>query len=162
MVGWAASLLIDIDHYAWFVINRRRLDPLAAVRFFNQAEPPEGAKVRFLHGPIVIGAIALLGTRWRSLYPVAAGMAAHAAIDAFNDGRLKGARLAALRRDGFRCQECGAADGTVKAHQARRRRLLPSYDPSDFVALCGRCHVWAHSSHTDLIRPRAARAAASR
>jgi hypothetical protein len=158
VTGWAASILIDADHYGWFAVNKARLDPIAAVRFFNQAEPPEGAHVRMLHSPLTLGIVALLSTRHRALVPVAVGMAAHITLDAFNTSRLKAARLAALRRDGFRCQACGAADATVTAHQWRQRWLLPSYRPRNFIALCGRCHLAAHSTSAEGQKPQAATA----
>jgi hypothetical protein len=144
--GWAASILIDVDHYLWFVANERRLDPGAALRFFNEAQPPPATNVRFLHTPVAMAVVAALSTRWRGLRPVAVGMAAHAALDAYHDARMDRVRAAALCRDNFTCQECGAQDDSVTAHTARQPSLLPSYKESNFVALCGPCHAAAHAT----------------
>ena len=142
--AWAASILIDADHYLWFVANERRVDPVAAVEFFNEAQPPPATNVRWFHSPVALGIVAALATRRRSLLPVAIGMAAHAAVDVYHDARMNRVKEAALRRDGYRCQECGAQDETVTAHTKSQPALLPSYRVSNFVALCGPCHLAAH------------------
>ena len=142
--AWAASILIDTDHYLWFVANERRLDPVAAVQFFNEAQPPPATNVRWFHSPLALSVVAVVAARRRALLPVAIGMAAHVAVDVYHDARMKRAKEAALRRDGFRCQECGAQDDTVTAHTRTQPAVLPSYKVSNFVALCGTCHVAAH------------------
>ena len=149
--AWAASILIDADHYLWFVANERRVDPVAAVEFFNEAQPPPATNVRWFHSPVALSIVAALATRRRSLLPVAIGMAAHAAVDVYHDARMNRVKERALRRDGYRCQECGAQDETVTAHTKSQPLLLPSYDGSNFVALCGPCHRAAHQ------KPQAAR-----
>lgn len=143
--AWAASILIDADHYLWFVANERQVDPVAAVRFFNEAQPPPASTVRFFHTPVALSIVAALGVRRRALLPVALGMAAHVAIDTYHDARMNRARARALRRDGYTCQECGTRDDTVTAHTKGQPWLLPSYNVSNFVALCGPCHEAAHS-----------------
>jgi len=141
--AWAGSVLIDIDHYIWFVANEGRLDPIAALSFFNEAQPPPATNVRIFHGPVALGAMAALSIRWKALWPVTLGMAAHVAADRYHDARLSRVRAAVLRRDGFTCQECGVRDETVTAHMARQPRVMPSYKPGNFVALCGTCHAAA-------------------
>ena len=37
----AGGVLIDADHYAWFFVRHRQLNPVAAIRFFNEAHPPQ-------------------------------------------------------------------------------------------------------------------------
>lgn len=49
---WASSILIDADHYLWFCLRQRRLNPVAAVRFFNGLirriiQPPASSTVRW-------------------------------------------------------------------------------------------------------------------
>jgi hypothetical protein len=143
--GWAASILIDADHYLWFCWRKRSLNPLSAVRFFNQAAPPHHRATRLFHSPGVLLLVLLLGARRRAALPVALGMGLHVAMDVQHEARMAGGRAAALRRDQFTCQECGAIDGSVGAHLWRQPRVFPSYRPQDFISLCARCHEAAHA-----------------
>lgn len=143
--AWAGSVLIDVDHYLWFVIHERSLNPLKAVRFFNQAKAPAENTIRVLHSPVAISLAFLLAARRRALLPVAFGMAAHAALDLFHEARLRQPRAAALQRDNFTCQACGAQGVEVVAHLERQPRLLPSYDASNHRVLCTSCHEAAHA-----------------
>jgi hypothetical protein len=142
---WAGGVLIDADHYLWFCLRRRRLDPRAAVRFFNAADPPQHAATRALHSPTAVLAVALLGVRRRRLLPVALGMAGHVALDARHEARMDAARRAALKRDDFACRACGVRGAPVGTHVRRQPWLLPSYRPRNLVALCGPCHQAAHA-----------------
>ena len=143
---WAGGVLIDADHYAWFCLKQRRLSPLAAARFFNQADPPQHGATRALHAPVTLPFIFLLGLRQRRLLPVALGMGLHVALDAYHLAQMDRARSAALVRDGYSCQVCGAA--SVRAHVSRQPRLLPSYRAQNLISLCGRCHDAAHARLT--------------
>jgi 5-methylcytosine-specific restriction endonuclease McrA len=71
-------------------------------------------------------------------------MALHVALDVRHETRMDEARGAALARDAFSCQACGARGPDVVGHLRSQPRLLPSYDPRNVVALCGRCHDAAH------------------
>ena len=43
---WAGAVLIDVDHYVWFCLRERRLNPMSAVRYFNGAyTPPRAASI---------------------------------------------------------------------------------------------------------------------
>jgi hypothetical protein len=141
---WAGGVLIDTDHYIWFCVRRRRLDPLAALRFFNEAHPPQHAATRLLHAPLVVLTLLLLGVRLRRLRPVAAGVALHVALDRLHDARMEAVRAAALERDGFGCRACGVRGPQVGTHVRRQPWLLPSYRAQDLVALCDPCHEAAH------------------
>ena len=57
----AGGVLIDADHYAWFCLRERSLDPRAAVRFFNGAGPPQHVGTRALHSPLVLLGVLLPG-----------------------------------------------------------------------------------------------------
>lgn len=160
--AWAASILIDADHYLWFVAHKRRLDPVAAVQFFNEAQPAPASNVRWFHSPVALSIAAALAARRKALFPVALGMAAHVAVDIYHDARLARARAEALHRDGNRCQACGVQDETVTAHTRRQPRLLPSYKVSNFVALCGPCHAAAHNQRPGTEPERLRRAAGRR
>jgi hypothetical protein len=145
---WAGGVLIDADHYAWFWLKEQRLSPLAAARFFNQADPPQHGATRALHAPAALLVVFLLGLRQRRLLPVALGMGLHVALDAHHLAHLDRARSAALARDGYSCQGCGAATPPVAAHVWRQPRLLPSYRTQNLISLCGRCHEDAHARLT--------------
>jgi hypothetical protein len=141
---WAGGVLIDVDHYAWFCLRQRNLNPSAAVRFFNEADPPQHSATRALHTPAALLGISLLGLRKRSLLPVAVGMGLHAALDSYHVAQLDRARSAALARDGHTCRVCGTEALPVEAHLWRQPGLLPSYRVQNLISLCGRCHDAAH------------------
>jgi hypothetical protein len=147
---WAASILIDVDHYVWFCVRRRRMSPLAAVRFFNEAQSPQGRATRLLHSPVLPALGVLLGVRRRWALPVAAGIALHIALDAWHEARMDEARAAALRRDDFTCQRCGIRGLDVGTHVWRQPRLIPSFATANVVALCSSCH---HAAHANGARP---------
>jgi len=125
---WAASILIDVDHYLWFCWRQRRLHPLAALRLFTQAQPPQHRRTRLLHSPAALLGLLLL-TRRRTTAGVLLGMAFHVALDAYDTARRARARAAALARDGSTCQHCGAQGPGVVAHLWHQPCLLPSYRP---------------------------------
>ena len=142
---WAGGVLIDTDHYVWFCLRHRRLSPTAAVRFFNQADPPQHPATRALHAPLALLLVALLGLRQPRLLPVALGMGLHVALDARHVAHMDRARSAALARDGRSCQACGMAGPHITAHVRQQPGLLPSYRAENLISLCGPCHQAAHA-----------------
>jgi hypothetical protein len=142
---WAGGVLIDIDHYLWFCVRHRCLNPAAAVRFFNEADPPQHAATRALHAPLALLYVVVLGLRQRPLLPVAVGMGLHVALDAGHLSHMARARSAALLRDGYSCQTCGAAGSGIVAHVRRQPGLLPSYRAENLISLCVSCHEAAHA-----------------
>ena len=137
-------MLIDTDHYLWFCVRHRRVNPLAAVRVFNRAHAPQQSATRVLHsrGALLAAfALALGRPRWRA---VAAGMGLHVALDGHYEGRMNAARATALERDGCSCQACGADGPDVGTHLRHQPRLLPSYRVENLISLCGPCHELAH------------------
>jgi hypothetical protein len=144
-VAWAASILVDVDHYLWFAARTRRVNPRAAVRYFGGAHPVQGAATHALHSPGAVVAALVLGSRRRAVLPVALGMAAHVVLDIRHELRIRAARDAALVRDAFTCQECGVRGGQVETHVWRQPWLWPSYCPDDMVSLCPECHEAAHT-----------------
>jgi hypothetical protein len=142
---WAGSVLIDLDHYLWFCVQQRRWNPLAAMRFFNEAHPPQDAATRVLHSPLAPLAFILLGVRRRALLPVALGMVLHVALDVHHEARMNEARAAAIERDNFSCQVCGTGEARVGTHLKQQPWLLPSYEPRNLVSLCTACHEAAHA-----------------
>jgi hypothetical protein len=143
---WAGGVLIDLDHYLWFCIRRRHLSLPAAVRFFDGAHPPQTAATRVLHHPMtVLGALALAARR-RQLWSIAVGMSLHVGLDAQHEVRMNRARAAALERDRFSCQRCGARVPQVDTHVCYQPLLFPSYRSCHFISLCAPCHELAHAS----------------
>lgn len=144
VAAWAASILIDVDHYLWFVVRHRQVDPVSAVRSFNSAQAPQHSETRLLHHPAFLLALAAASTRVPALRPPLLGMSFHVALDSVHRARSRRAQQAALRRDAGRCRICGSDDGVV-VHIWRQPRLLPSYRIDNYVALCDGCHHVAHS-----------------
>jgi hypothetical protein len=143
--GWAASILIDADHYVWYVVRERRMNPVSAVRFFSEARPPHHRSTRVLHSPAVLLTMLLLGARYPKALPLAIGMSAHAALDLLHESRMDSARTKALQRDEYTCQTCGETTRGVDAHLRRQPWLLPSYRPQNLIALCSACHDAEHA-----------------
>jgi hypothetical protein len=141
---WAGAVLIDVDHYVWFCLRERRLNPVSAVRYFNAAHPPQHAATRALHSPLALLAVLLLGARRPHLLAVSLGMGLHVALDRLHEARMDRARTAALRRDDLTCQECGTQGPQVGAHLQRQPWLLPSYRSQNLISLCPPCHRAAH------------------
>jgi hypothetical protein len=142
---WAGGVFIDADHYAWYCLKQRRLNPRAAAQFFNQADPPQHPATRALHAPAVLFMLLLVGLRRRQLLPVVLGMSLHVALDAQHQALMDRARSAALARDKYSCQACGTETPPVGAHVWRQPRLLPSYRAENLISLCCRCHEAAHA-----------------
>jgi hypothetical protein len=142
---WAGSVLIDVDHYLWFCLRKRSWNPLAAVRFFNQARPPQHAATHALHGPVAPVLLMLAGLRRRALFWTGLGMLLHIVLDLQHDARMNKARIAALERDAFTCQACGSRTQSVGTHVRTQPRLLPSYEVQNVIALCDPCHEAAHA-----------------
>ena len=147
---WAGGVLIDVDHYLWFCACHRRLNPVLAVRFFNEASPPQHSATRSLHSPVAVMALLALALRRPRVLPVAAGMTLHVLLDVRHEARMDEARAAALQRDGFACQACGTRVPNVGTHLWRQPWLTPSYATQNLVSLCATCHEIAHAPGPEL------------
>jgi hypothetical protein len=142
----AGGVLIDADHYAWFCLRQRSVNPAAAVRYFNGASPAQHRGTRALHAPLALLPVFLAGIHQRRLLPLALGMILHVALDTYHQSRMGRARAAALVRDHFSCRACGLQASQVVTHIRRQPLLLPSYAPRNLVSLCPPCHEAAHMS----------------
>jgi hypothetical protein len=140
----AGGVLVDVDHYLWFCVHERRLDPRAAVRRFNEADAPRGPATRSLHGPGAALVLLVMSNRRRGLRPVIAGVGLHLALDRFHEARMARVRVGALKRDGYSCQGCGTRGPHVETHIHKQPSLLPSYRTRNLSSLCGPCHQAAH------------------
>ena len=144
---WLASILIDVDHYLWYSVRHRRLNPVTAVCSFNSAQPPKHPATRPFHHSAVLLSLLVLSARWRApLVPVLVGMTFHVSLDRYHRTRTAHAQAAALTRDNFTCQVCGTKGPNVVPHLWRQPRLLPSYRVGHFVSVCGSCHEVAHAA----------------
>ena len=143
---WAGGVLLDVDHYLWFLVHHGYADPRAAMTFFGGAHPPRTPETRILHHPLALITVMALAGRRRRLRPLAAGIGLHIGLDVQHEARMNRARAAALARDRFCCQTCGAHASRVDTHLFRQPWLLPSYSPSNLVSLCPACHESAHTS----------------
>jgi hypothetical protein len=143
--AWAASILIDVDHYLWFAVRNRRLNPVEAVRTFNSAASTEHSQTRLLHHPAVLATLLLLSRRRRAFLLPVLGMTFHVGLDTYHRARTGRARKAALSRDRLTCQVCDSKDASVVPHLWRQPRVLPSYRVEHFITLCGSCHEVAHA-----------------
>ena len=153
-VPWAASILIDVDHYLWFLARHRSLDPVAAVRLYNDADAPQHRATRPFHHPAALSLMALVGIRKRAAVLPLMGVAFHVGLDVYHRTRTAEAKAAALARDSFTCQVCGAQTADVVAHVWRQPRILPSYRLDHFVTVCGPCHRAAHArGAVAIVRP---------
>jgi hypothetical protein len=145
LVPWAASLLIDVDHYFWFCLHQRSVSPRQAVHFFNQAQPPQHSGTRLLHHPLTLLLLLMISVRWRWAALLLLGMAFHVGLDVYHGARMDEARRAALRRDASTCQRCDARGPDIVAHLWRQPRLLASYRAEHLISLCAQCHELAHT-----------------
>lgn len=141
---WAGGVLIDADHYLWFCLSERRLNPSAAVRLFNEAQPPRHPATRSLHRPSTLLALLLVSIRRPRVLPLAVGMGLHVALDHLHELRMDRSRGAALIRDDFSCQGCGTRGAHVGTHIHMQPPLLPSYQTDNLISLCASCHKAAH------------------
>jgi hypothetical protein len=87
----AGSVLIDVDHYAWYVFHRRDVSLRRAYRFFRMVRTGEEklkGDARPLHGPVNIAWMALLAWRWPAVRSIFLGVVLHALLDAYAERRL--------------------------------------------------------------------------
>lgn len=153
-VPWAASIFIDVDHYLWFLARHRSLNPVAAVRIYNQADAPQHRATRPFHHPAALSLLLLASRRRRAAALPLMGLAFHVGLDAYHRTRTADAKAAALRRDHFTCQVCGAQTADVVAHLWRQPRVLPSYALEHFVTVCAKCHDASHArGAVAIVRP---------
>ena len=145
VLPWAASIFIDVDHYLWFLVRHRRLNPVTAVRLFNHADAPKHSATRPFHHPAALSLLLLLGKRQRAAMLVLMGMTFHVALDTYHRARMANSQAAALNRDRYTCQVCATKKVGVTAHVWRQPRLLPSYRIGHFITVCSRCHEAAHA-----------------
>ena len=53
-------------------------------------------------------------------------------------------RLSVLARDGYRCRDCGAADGMLEVHHVRPVSQGGDHSPGNLITLCRADHLARH------------------
>jgi hypothetical protein len=140
-IPFAASLLIDVDHYLWYAVTHRTLSLRAALQFFNQADPPQTAGMKFMHQPL------FLGLRSRLLFLILAGLLFHVSLDVVHLTQMSNLKRTLAEQAQNVCPECQCYVDVLQLHTVHyARNLLERYHPKHFVVLCPACHEKAHQS----------------
>lgn len=148
-IPFAASLLIDVDHYLWHAITYRTLSLRAAVRYFGQADPPQLPQARLLHHPLVLGTLLFLAIRLRSrlLALILGGLLFHVSLDVFHVSQMNLLKYSLREQANNRCRQCAQHDDALQLHTLHfSKNLLTRYNPDYFIVLCPDCHEQAHAS----------------
>ena len=147
-----ASILIDVDHYLWHAVTHRTLSLRAAVRYFEQADPPRLVQAKLLHHPITLGGLLLLAARTHSriLWLILAGLLFHVGLDAVHVWQMSCLKRSLSEQAHFKCSACGNEYEELQLHTVQvASNLLDRYNPRHFVVLCPTCHEQAHRDSTD-------------
>lgn len=146
-IPFAASILIDVDHYAWHVVTHRTFSLRAAMKYFGQADPPQLRQMRLLHSPVVLGIMLVLALRTRSRFLglILAGLLFHVSLDAIHVTQMGHLKKTLSEQAQFRCKACGNEFAALQLHTVYvARTILDCYNPRHFVVLCPACHEQAH------------------
>ncbi len=146
-IPFAASLLIDVDHYLWHAVTHRTLSLRAAIKYFGQADPPRRQAARLLHQPLVLGTLLFMAIRTRSrvLLLILAGLLFHVSLDVVHATQMKSLKQSLSEKANGICPECGQECEALQLHTVRvSANLLDRYAPRNFVVLCPTCHEQAH------------------
>jgi len=112
-IPFAASIVIDVDHYLWHAITQRTLSLSAAVRFFGQADPPQTTSMKLLHHPVVLGWCSF----WRYAGVRACSGLSLAACSSMSAGRYPYPAMSYLKRtlseQAGRCVQCERSEGAL-------------------------------------------------
>ncbi len=144
---FAASILIDVDHYLWHVVAYRTLSLRAAIRYYNQADPPQLMEARLLHHPLVLGTLLFFALRLRSrtLGLILAGLLFHVSLDAIHVTLTNNLKRSLGKQAHNICAECNQHFEALQLHTTYMApSLLDRYNPQHFIMLCPTCHKRAH------------------
>ncbi|HEU5226239.1 MAG TPA: hypothetical protein VFU49_00400 [Ktedonobacteraceae bacterium] len=145
---FAASILIDVDHYLWYAVTRRDLSLRAAVRYFGGAHPSSTSWARCLHHPLALGCLLFLVVRWRSrfLWLVLAGLLFHVSLDFIHVDRMERLKQNLTAQAQGVCPACGECADAFELHTLRfSRNIFDRYNIVHFKVLCPQCHELAHA-----------------
>ncbi len=146
-IPFAASLLIDSDHYIWHALTQRTLSLRAAMRYFGQANPPQRPLAKFLHHPFVLGPLVLIAllTRSRILWLILGGLLFHVSLDTIHLRQMSHLKHSLSAQADATCPTCGQHCDQLQLHTLYfAPNIFDRYNPKHFVALCPSCHAKAH------------------
>jgi predicted nucleic-acid-binding Zn-ribbon protein len=146
-IPFSASILIDVDHYIWYAVTHRSLSLKEALRFFNQADPPQTQAMKFLHQPLTLGLLLFLAIRLRSrtLALILAGFLFHVSLDVIHVTQMSNLKRTLGDNVQHICPECGKEERPLQLHTKHyASNILDKYNPEYFVVLCGDCHAKLH------------------
>ncbi len=148
-IPYTSSILIDIDHYAWYALTQRSLNLRQALHFFRNNKAPRGSQVRILHQPAVLGLLLFVAVliRSRLLALIVAGMAFHVCLDRYHQAQMHSLYRTIVTLAGYTCQQCGQPKGKMELqlHTLHTPQgILDKYNPDNYIALCPPCHIKAH------------------
>jgi hypothetical protein len=148
-IPFVASIFIDVDHYLWYAIAHRTLSLRAALRYFEQADPPQLQQARVLHHPLILGSVLFLAIRLRSrlLSLLLAGLLFHVSLDAIHVRQMSSLKRRLSEQAKNICQECGRPFDALQLHTVYfATNPLDRYNAQYFIVLCPTCHEKAHTS----------------
>lgn len=146
-IPFAASILIDVDHYLWYAVSHRTLSLRNALAFFNQADPPQTASMKFMHQPLFLGLLLFLGVRLRSrlLLLILAGLLFHVSLDVVHITQMSRLKQTLSEQAKSVCPECNRFVDELQLHTSYfSNNLLDRYNPKHFIVLCPECHERSH------------------
>ena len=147
-IPFAASVLIDVDHYLWYAITHRTLKLREALQFFNQADPPQTSAMKAFHHPLFLGILLFLAVRFRSrlLWLILAGLLFHVSLDVVHITQMSNLKRTLSEQAEHLCSECGRYEAALQLHTVDfASNLLERYHPRHFIVLCPECHERAHA-----------------
>ncbi len=143
---WLGASLADADLYGYYVLRHRRLDPRAAVRYYNTLTGRRERARKVLHHPLVPLLALAAGRRAPALAAFGAGVGLHLLLDAAGDWPYQRRRRALERRSAGRCDECGQPQASIalmephyRGTRAGGRRALAAW-----LLLCRPCSEARH------------------
>jgi len=130
IIPWASSILIDGDHYLWYVWKFRRFNPLTAYHFFMAGADSSDRRRDgiIFHTPLFIGACLVISFFWYPAALATLGLVFHRLLDVYDDWQaqrrrppelraLDLQRAALLEATDWACGRCGARGLPLRLHR---------------------------------------------
>lgn len=146
-IPFAASILIDVDHYLWFALVYRTLSLRDALRFYTQANPPRKPEMKLFHQPPFLALLLFIAvfTRSKWLWLIISGLLFHVSLDVIHGTQMSRIRRVLHEEARGTCSACGLTGAKLEIHTLRfSRHIIDRYNLAHYVALCPSCHEKAH------------------